>query len=218
MDLTLNGEPVSVDVRPRMSLLELLREELGVTSVKDGCAPEGSCGACTGLIDGKAGVSCAQKAVAALVQRAGPGGGEPVPVPERSGRVGTRAARYQGRELALGDKPYVNDLRPDGLLHGALRFSDHPRATVLAIDISKAQAHPGIVAVLRAGDVPGERVQGLITRDWRQLVAVVETTSYVGDVLAIVVAESRHARYGTGALNGVVMRMALLALVLGAVE
>jgi xanthine dehydrogenase molybdenum-binding subunit len=277
VDLTLNGEPVSVDVRPGMSLLELLREELRVTSVKDGCAPEGSCGACTVLLDGKAVVSCAQKAehaegrslvtqeglpagererwadcfvasgasqcgfcspgilmkaeaflakhpepsreeiaraiagnlcrctgyvkvVDAIELMAGARRGEPVPEPERSGRVGARAARYQGRELALGDKPYVNDLRPDGLLHGALRFSDHPRATVLAIDISKAQAHPGIVAVLRAGDVPGERVQGLITRDWRQLVAVGETTSYVGDVLAIVVAESRHAAREAAAL------------------
>jgi len=62
MDLTLNGRPVSVELRPGMSLLELLREELGVTSVKDGCAPEGSCGACTVLMDGKAVVSCAQKA------------------------------------------------------------------------------------------------------------------------------------------------------------
>ena len=62
MDLTLNGQPISVTTRPGMSLLELLREELGVTSVKDGCAPEGSCGACTVLVDGKAVVSCAQRA------------------------------------------------------------------------------------------------------------------------------------------------------------
>src|SRR3990172_6523045 len=62
MELTLNGRPVSVEPRDGMSLLELLREELGVTSVKDGCAPEGSCGACTVLVNGKAVVSCAQKA------------------------------------------------------------------------------------------------------------------------------------------------------------
>ena len=45
-----------------MSMLELLREDCGVTSVKDGCAPEGSCGACTVLLNGRACVSCAQPA------------------------------------------------------------------------------------------------------------------------------------------------------------
>src|SRR5664279_4058202 len=62
MDFTLNGESVSVEVRAGASALEVLRESCGVTSVKDGCAPEGSCGACTVLIDGKAVVSCAQQA------------------------------------------------------------------------------------------------------------------------------------------------------------
>jgi xanthine dehydrogenase molybdenum-binding subunit len=47
--------------------------------------------------------------------------------------------------------------------------------------------------VLLAGDVPGERVQGAITKDWPQLLAAGEITRYVGDVLAIVLAESRHA-------------------------
>ena len=87
-----------------------------------------------------------------------------------------------------------------GMLHGALRFSDHPRARVLAIDTSKAEAHPGVVAVVTAADVPGERAQGALTQDWRQLVAVGETTAYVGDVLAAVAAESRHAAREAAAL------------------
>ena len=62
MQFTLNGEPVDVEIRDGQSLLELLREELELRSMKDGCAPEGSCGACTVLIDGHAVVSCAQKA------------------------------------------------------------------------------------------------------------------------------------------------------------
>lgn len=41
-----------------MSLLEALREELGVRSVKDGCSPQGQCGCCTVLVDGAARVSC----------------------------------------------------------------------------------------------------------------------------------------------------------------
>src|SRR5437879_12965564 len=53
------------DSRARHSLLELLREECGLTSMMDGCAPEASCGACTVMVDGKAVVSCAQPAARA---------------------------------------------------------------------------------------------------------------------------------------------------------
>ena len=62
MELTLNGKQVVAEPREGQSLLELLRDDFGLRSVKDGCAPEGSCGACTVLVDGKAVVSCAQKA------------------------------------------------------------------------------------------------------------------------------------------------------------
>ena len=86
------------------------------------------------------------------------------------------------------------------MLYGALRFSDHPRARILRIDTSRAEAHPGVVSVLTAADVPGERTQGTLTKDWRQLVAEGETTAYVGDVLAAVAAESRHAAREAAAL------------------
>jgi aerobic-type carbon monoxide dehydrogenase small subunit (CoxS/CutS family) len=45
MDFTLNGRWVDLAVRPDASLLEVLREDCGLRSMKDGCAPEGSCGA-----------------------------------------------------------------------------------------------------------------------------------------------------------------------------
>ena len=53
----LNGTPVKVRGR-HPHLLSALREELGITSPKDGCAPSGQCGCCTVLVDGKAVVSC----------------------------------------------------------------------------------------------------------------------------------------------------------------
>ena len=110
------------------------------------------------------------------------------------------APATQASELALGDKPFVGDMTAPGMLYGALRFSDHPRARVLRIDTSRARAHPGVVAVLTAADVPGERTQGSLTRDWRQLVAEGEVTAYVGDVLAAVAAETRHAAREAAAL------------------
>ena len=86
---------------------------------------------------------------------------------------------------------YVADHVVPGMLHGALRFSDHPRAVVKSIDTSAAEAAPGVVKVITAADIPGKRNQGLIKDDWRQMVAVGETTRYVGDVLAAVAAETR---------------------------
>jgi aldehyde oxidoreductase len=57
VDFTLNGMPVSV--RPsHPHLLSALREELDVTSAKDGCSPMGQCGCCTVMIDGKVQISC----------------------------------------------------------------------------------------------------------------------------------------------------------------
>src|SRR5512141_3271080 len=56
---TVNGRQVSVrDDHPH--LLAALREELDVTSPKDGCSPSGQCGCCTVHVDGKAIVSCQQ--------------------------------------------------------------------------------------------------------------------------------------------------------------
>ena len=277
MDFTLNGAAMSADVQPGQHLLDVLRESCAVTSVKDGCAPEGSCGACTVIVDGKAVVSCAQpaerfagraittqeglsiadrqtwadcfvaagasqcgfcspgilmkaevllaklpeptreqvesalagnlcrctgyvKIIDAIMLAAGSRRGEPMPHIDNSGRVGSPTARYQGRELALGDKSYINDMTMPGMLHGAIRFADHPRAVVRAVDTSRAIAYPGVLAVLTAADVPGDRVQGEITRDWPQLVATGETTRYVGDVIALVAAQTRAAAREAAAL------------------
>ena len=47
-----DGAQVEVDAAPGETLLSVLRERLGVMSVKDGCAPQGQCGCCTVLVDG----------------------------------------------------------------------------------------------------------------------------------------------------------------------
>ncbi|MDQ1382724.1 MAG: hypothetical protein QOG65_103 [Actinomycetota bacterium] len=56
----LNGAPVEVDadVERSESLLNVLRERLGIVSAKDGCAPQGQCGCCTVLVDGEPRVAC----------------------------------------------------------------------------------------------------------------------------------------------------------------
>ena len=57
VDLVVNGTPVSVRA-DHPHLLAALRDELDITSPKDGCSPSGQCGCCTVHIDGKAVVSC----------------------------------------------------------------------------------------------------------------------------------------------------------------
>jgi aldehyde oxidoreductase len=264
----LNGTPVSVR-RDHPHLLAALREELDVTSPKDGCSPSGQCGCCTVLVDGKAIVSCQQPVakvegaaittlegvdeseratfadafascgglqcgfcIPGIVMRAKAqidkkGSGltrvamaphlgahlcrctgyvkildaiEAVATgaacnPALADEVGASGAKYEAAALALGERAYVDDLRLPGLLHAALHLTDHARADIVAIDTSVAAAAPGVVAVLTAADLGGELRVGIIHKDWPVMIPVGGRTSYVGDVLAIVVAETRqHAR------------------------
>jgi xanthine dehydrogenase YagT iron-sulfur-binding subunit len=64
MELTLriNGSEQVLDVDPRVTLLDLLREQLGLTGSKKGC-DQGQCGACTVLADGRRIVACLALAV-----------------------------------------------------------------------------------------------------------------------------------------------------------
>jgi xanthine dehydrogenase molybdenum-binding subunit len=270
MRLTLNGQSIQVPAQSGTSLLDLLRDGCGLRSMKDGCAPEGSCGACTVIVDGRPVVSCAQpaerfegravvtleglrpevraawagafvnsgasqcgfcspgivmkaegllarnplpsdtevaqalagnlcrctgyvKIVEAVRSVAAARAGAPTDGRTDSGGVGQAAPRYEGEAQVLGDQLFVGDMTAPGMLHGAVRFSDHPRARVVRIDTAAAARVPGVVRIVTWRDVPGERRQGLISADWPVLVAEGEETRYVGDMLAFVAAETRAA-------------------------
>ena len=72
-----NGKEVAEYVDPRESLLDMLRNRLGLTSVKKGCEV-GECGACTVIIDGETIDSC--------ILSGSVGGGKKYPYPGRSGK------------------------------------------------------------------------------------------------------------------------------------
>ena len=273
-EFTVNGQTVSVGDH-HDHLLAALRDELRITSPKDGCSPSGQCGCCTVLIDGKARISCQtslEKAAGAEIttlegvdeaerQRMAdtfaahgalqcgfctPGivmrtvallgrdkettrddaarhlgahlcrctgyvkildaveslaaGETPVAITE--GGVGGRGVKYEGQELSLGDRGFIDDMEPEGCLHGAVVLSEHARADIVAIDPADALAMPGVIAVLTADDVPGELRSGLIHKDWPAFIPVGGRTSYLGDVVALVVAETRaQARAATSAVS-----------------
>jgi len=268
VNFKLNGDDVSVSAE-HPHLLAALREELNITSAKDGCSPSGQCGCCTVLIDGKAVVSCQQPlakiagseittlegvsqaererfanafaacgglqcgfcipgiVVRAKAQIDKKGAGlkredmarhlgahlcrctgyvkildaiEAVAKGEvkeaiTTGGLGTRMVKKEAELLVVGDRDYIDDLRPASMLHAALVFTRHARAKILEIDTSRALLEPGVKTILTAKDVPGELMMGIIYKDWPVMIPVGGFTSYAGDVLAIVVADSRqHAR------------------------
>ena len=273
-EFTVNGQTVSVGDH-HDHLLAALRDELRITSPKDGCSPSGQCGCCTVLIDGKARISCQtslEKAAGAEIttlegvdeaerQRMAdtfaahgalqcgfctPGivmrtvallgrdkettrddaarhlgahlcrctgyvkildaveslaaGETPVAITE--GGVGGRGVKYEGQELSLGDRGFIDDMEPEGCLHGAVVLSEHARADIVAIDPADALAMPGVIAVLTADDVPGELRSGLIHKDWPAFIPVGGRTSYLGDVVALVVADTRaQARAATSTVS-----------------
>ena len=57
VETTINGEPTEFLCEPRQSMLEALRDVLGLTGSKEGCLT-GDCGACTVLVDGRPVCSC----------------------------------------------------------------------------------------------------------------------------------------------------------------
>ncbi len=263
--LSVNGRPAAIH-GDHPHLLAALRDELGLTSPKDGCAPSGQCGCCTILLDGKAVVACqvsleraqgkevvtlegvdaAERAryaeafgscgalqcgfctpgiivrTKALIDKKGTAltrddasrhlganlcrctgyvkildavealaQGTPVTVTP-SGGIGTAGARYEAEPLSLGDRDFIDDMDVPGMVHAALVLAEHARADVLAIHTGDALAEPGVVGVFTAADIPGELRVGIIHTDWPVMIPVGGRTSYLGDVLAVVVAETRQ--------------------------
>jgi len=264
---TLNGKETTFSGDENMSLLNFLRNEKGLTSVKDGCSGQAACGACLVEMNGKPTLACATKMkrvadkpvitiegfperVRRTLGRAFVSKGavqcgfctpgilarakillEANPQPsredvikalnvnicrctgyariieaillaaqalhenrevewERRTGIGYSFPKVEAYEKALGTGPYVADMKIDNMCFGALAFSEHPRAVVKKIEVSEAAKRAGVIRIFTGADIPGERYQGLMIKDWPMMVLEGETTRCIGDVLACVVAES----------------------------
>jgi len=103
--------------------------------------------------------------------------------------VGTSPRRIDGVEKVTGQAKFTGDLALDGLLHAKVLRSPVPHALIAAIDASKAEAFPGVVAVLTREDLTGiDPFYGHCLRD-RPLIAV-DRVRYIGEPVALVAAET----------------------------
>ena len=107
-----------------------------------------------------------------------------------SALIGEPYPKYMAAETALGKRDFVDDMYFEGMVYGALKSSDHPRARVIRIDTSEALKAEGVIRIFTARDIPGAHKTGLIFKDWPLMIGEGEIIHYMGDVLAGVVAET----------------------------
>src|SRR3989475_873398 len=113
--------------------------------------------------------------------------------------IGASPPRKEDRRLLTGAGRYVDDLTRDGMLHlGVVRSAEaHARITKLALD--EARALPGVVAAWSAAELPeaarampGAYGVGKTGRPWGQPILAKDVVRYVGEPVAVVVAESAY--------------------------
>lgn len=110
--------------------------------------------------------------------------------PREEAKIGDSAIDKEGFEKVTGRLMFADDLTREGMLHGKLLFAPIPCAEVLAIDTAEAEKTPGVVKVLTWKDVPGKNLFGRMIQN--QPVLVKEKIRFIGDVLAVVFAETRE--------------------------
>jgi xanthine dehydrogenase molybdenum-binding subunit len=107
------------------------------------------------------------------------GTGEPIPPLELEESEGTNAVghiqpRPDSLEKVTGAARFADDLQFPGMLVGRVLRAGVPHAILKRLDIQAAIENTGVVAVLVAEDIPGERNHGLVIKDWPVLVGVGE--------------------------------------------
>jgi CO/xanthine dehydrogenase Mo-binding subunit len=109
--------------------------------------------------------------------------------------VGHSPAHHDFVDKVKGSLLYAADWRLPGMLHGRIVRSQLPSARITGIDVSAARALPGVVAVLTAADVPGNRIVetasgGLAELEVAMPVLAADRVRYLGEPVAVVAAAS----------------------------
>ena len=117
MKFVLNGQPTDITAHPAARLIDVLREDLGLTGTKEGCG-EGECGACTVLVDGEPVCSCiipvAQVADTEVTTIEGLGGDHPLQhhfMNEVGAQCGICTPGMIMAALSLGPAPTLDEVK-----------------------------------------------------------------------------------------------------------
>ncbi len=112
--------------------------------------------------------------------------------------IGQSPQRIDARGKVTGETLYPGDIDMPGQVWMKILFAGRPHARIKRLDVSKAEAHPGVVAVFTAKDVPNNEY-GLINFDQPVLCGPgsdkpgADEVRFVGDQIALVVAETERA-------------------------
>jgi CO/xanthine dehydrogenase Mo-binding subunit len=106
--------------------------------------------------------------------------------------VGRNVYKVDARDKVIGKSVYPDDIYFDDMLYLKIKRATHPHAYLRRMDISKAQKLPGVVKIITAADIPTVKTFGLIIKDQPVLIGIGEKMRYMGDALAIVIAESKE--------------------------
>jgi len=106
--------------------------------------------------------------------------------------VGRNVYKVDARDKVTGKAIYPDDICFDDMLYLKIKRATHPHAYLRRIDISKVKNLPGVIKIITAADIPEVKNFGLIIKDQPVLVGIGEKMRYMGDALAIIIAESRE--------------------------
>src|ERR1700687_4364620 len=118
--------------------------------------------------------------------------------------LGHAVRRREDPRLITGAGRYVDDLQQDGCLHVAFVRSALAHATIRAVDSAAAAAAPGVVAVFTAADLglPDRVAFQMVPEVFARPPLAVGRVRFVGEPVALVVAESRDAAVDAAQLVG----------------
>lgn len=114
-----------------------------------------------------------------------------IPEDTDTGQVGERTMRVDAPPKTLGTAKYVDDFEFEGMVYGKAIRPPYARCKVISIDKSKALEMDGVIDVLTADDIPGNRYIGHLQKDYPVMIAVGEETRFIGDAVALVVTEEK---------------------------